>query len=205
MIDDLGAVQGATTLNEKHKPAGTEEEYKRRCTEMTEAIKTLRKYNKECFSSLTQQVFSAILRTRGQMIEAHCAEGQTKEAFEAMKCVRDEAFESVKQAERKTIVGAQVILDANIQDEKLRTKRACCAVLAGKKLFLNATKEKCSKYEKHYVDYVDSYTSEAMGLICPEADKLGCEQLEPLKLEGVEPRNSFFLNPTIKLVKTLDH
>lgn len=203
----MGGAQGYTVLNEKYKLATTADELASRCTEMAEAIKTLRKYNKECYSSLTQQVFSAILRTRSQMNQARCVAG-TPEAAEAIagtKCIKENALAQVQEAEKKTILASEVLFDSNIADDKLRTRRSCCAVLQGKKLFIEATKDKCSKYEKLYTEYVDSYTSEAMGLICPEADKLECDKLEPLKLEGVQPKFKFFLNPMLKLVKTLDH
>lgn len=194
-------------MNEKYKLATTADELAARCVEMAEAIKVLRKYNKECYSSLTQQVFSAILRTRSQMNTGRCAPG-TPEAAEAIagtKCIKENALESVKEAERKTVLTTQVLFDANIADDKFRMRRACCNVLANKVLFLDATKEKCGKYEKLYAEYVDSYTSEAMGLICPEADKLECDKLEPLKIDGVTPKYKFFINPMLKLVKTLDH
>lgn len=203
----MGGAQGYSTLQEKYKLSTTADEFAARCAEMSEAIKTLRKYNKECYSSLTQQVFSAILRTRSQMNQARCVAG-TPEAAEAIagtKCIKENAMAQVQEAERKTILASQVLFEANIPDDKLRTRRACCSVIEGKKLFLEATKEKCSKYEKLYSEYVDSYTSEAMGLICPDADKLECDKLEPLKLEGVQTKSKFFLNPMLKLVKTLDH
>ena len=208
MLDDLGGAQALTTLNDKYKLQTSVEEHTKRCTEMTEAIKTLRKYNKECFSSLTQQVLSAILRTRSQMTEARCSDpnsAQYKEGLEAVKCIAEKSLETARVAERKTILALQVLYDKNIDNEKLRVRHSCCAVLDAKKFFLEGTKDKCSHYEKIYAEYVDSYTSEAMGLICPEADKLDCGSLEQFKTEGVELKNKFFLNPMVKLVKTLDH
>jgi len=207
VLDNLGAAQGITTLSDKYKLSTTAEEFTKRCQEMNDAVKLLRKYNKECYTSLTQQVFSAILRTRSQMNEARCKPDtpEFKETWESTKCIQENALESARSAERKTILSTQVLNDANISDEKLRVRRACCNVLDSKTFFLDATKTNCSKYEKVYSEYVDSYTSEAMGLICPEADKLDCGKLEPLKLEGVELKYKFFLNPMLKLVKTLDH
>lgn len=205
VLDDLGGAQGITTLNDKYKLATNAEEFTKRCQEMADAVKMLKKYNKECYSSLTQQVFSAIMRTRSQMNEARCAAGSDsfKEAVESTKCIQENALEAVKDAEKKTILASQVIFDANISDEKLRLRRSCCAVLDSKTFFMDAVKTKCSKYEKVYSDYVDSYTSESMSLICPE--KLDCKELEPLKLEGVEVKSKFFLTPMLKLVKSLDH
>lgn len=208
VLDDLGGAQGLTTLNDKYKLQTTSDEQVKRCQEMNDAIKTLRKYNKECYSALTQQVLSAILRTRSQMNDVRCKEPSTtefKEALEAAKCIAEQSIEKVQEAEKKTILSLQVILDSNIPDEKLRVRRSCCAVLDAKKFFLAGTKDKCSAHEKIYAEYVDSYTSEAMGLICPEADKLECDKLEVIKTEGVEPKSKFFLNPMVKLVKTLDH
>lgn len=199
--------QGYTANSDKYKLATTTDEFASRCQEMSEAIKTLRKYNKECYSSLTQQVFSAILRTRSQMNEARCAAG-TPEAAEALagtKCIKENALAGVQEAERKAVLGSQVLLDANISDDKLRTRRACCNVFKSKQDFVDATKEKCGKYEKLYSEYVDSYTSEAMGLICPDTDKLDCDKLEPFKLEGVQLKYKFFLSPMLKITKTLDH
>lgn len=207
VIDDLGAAQGLSVLNDKYKLFTNEAEFTKRCEVMADAIKTLRKYNKECYSSLTQQVFSAMLRTRSQMNEGRCKAGtpEAKETIDSTKCLVDNALEAVKDAETKTILNSQVLFDANIPDDKLRTRRACCAVIASKTLFLDATKAKCSAYTKVYSEYVDSYTSEAMGLICPEADKLECDKLEVLKTDGVAPKNKSFLNPMLRLVKSLDH
>ena len=208
VLDDLGAAQGLSTLNDKYKLPTTSEEQVKRCQEMSEALKTLRKYNKECFSSLTQQVLSAILRTRGQSNEAHCKDSSSaefKEALEASQCVSSNALESVREAEKAIVLSLQVLHEANIPDDKLRVRLACCAVLDAKKIFINATKDKCSKYEKAYGDYVDSFTSESMGLICPETDKLECSKLEPIKSAGATPKTRFFLVPMVKLVKTIDH
>lgn len=207
LLDELGGAQGMSTMYDKYKLATNEQEQLKRCEEMSDAIKTLRKYNKECYSSLTQQVFSAILRTRSQMNEAHCKPGspEIKETYEASKCVQENSFDALKDTEKKVILLSQVIFDANIPDDKLRTRRACCAVISSKDAFMGAIKEKCAKHEKIYSDYVDSYTSEAMGLICPEADKLECNKLEAIKTDGVEPKTRSFLVPMLRLVKTLDH
>lgn len=205
VLDDLGAAQGISVLNDKYKLATNQEELAKRCAEMSEAIKQLKKYNKECYSSLTQQVMSAILRTRSQMNEDACKPERQADAFAATKCIAENAYEKVKAAERSIVLTSQVVLDSNIADEKLRLRRSCCAVQVGKTLFLDAIKEKCSAHEKMYTDYVDSYTSEAMGLICPEPEKLECDKLEALKIEGVQPKSTFFLNPLLKLVKSLDH
>lgn len=174
---------------------------------MSQAIKTLRRYNKDCYSSLTQQVFSAILGSRAKMNEQYCKPDseESKKAIEANKCISEEALSATQEAEKKTILASQVLLDKNIPDDKLRMRASCCGVIASKSYFIEATKAKCAKHEKVYTDYVDSYTSEAMGLICPEADKLECDKLEPLKLEGVQTKTKFFLGPMLKLVKSLDH
>lgn len=81
---------------------------------------------------------------------------------------------------------------------------ACCGVIQSKQLFMEATKEKCAKYEKTYSEYVDSYMSEAMSLICPAPEQLECDKLEVLKLEGQEPKSKFFLTPVLKVVRSLD-
>lgn len=203
-MDDLGSAQGLTTLNDKYKLATTKDEFQKRCTEMGEAIKMLKKYNRDCFSSLTQQVFKAILNSRQELNEKYCKPEHFDEALKASKCIVDNSLAQVQEAERKTILGSQVLVDANIADNKLRTRRACCAVLGSKNHFLNATKDKCSAYQSIYSDYVDSYTNEAFGLACPEQAKLECEKLEAIKTDGVEPKSKFFLNPMLKLVKTLD-
>lgn len=208
MLDDLGGAQGLTTLNDKYKPQTTPEEHAKRCTEMTEAIKMLRKYNKECYSSLTQQVLSALLRTRSQMTETRCKDpnsAEFKESVEASKCIAEQALSIAQTAEKRVILTLQALYDANIPDDKLRTRHACCAINNSKKAFLGAIKTKCAMHEKLYAEYFDSYTSEAMGLICPEADKLECNTLEPIKIDGLALKSKFFLNPMIKLVKTLDH
>lgn len=208
VLDDMGGAQGVTTLNDKYKIATNQEEYNKRCSEMSEAIKTLRKYNKECYSSLTQQVFSAMLRTRNEFNEKRCKDPSSdsyKEGLEALKCIATEVMEPVREAEKKIIVHMQVLFDANIADEKLRLRRACCNVIESRKIFVEATKPKCAKSEAVYGDYVDSYTSEAMSLICPATDTLDCGKLEALKTESVEPKSKSYLNPILKLVKTLDH
>lgn len=207
VIEDLGGAQGITVLNPKYKLAGGVEEYTKRCKDAAEALKTLRKYNKECFSSLTQQVLSAILRTRAAFNEQKCAVGTPEfaEANEAIRCMAENSLDKAIVAEKKAVAGSEVLLEANISDEKLRLRHSCCQVIATRKMFLDVTKEKCSKYEKVYSDYADSYTSEAMSLICPEADKLECDKLEGLKIDGVEPKNKFFMTPMLKVVKTLDH
>lgn len=207
VLDDLGSAQGLTTLSDKYKLALNMDEFKKRCAEMDDAIKSLKRYNKECYTTLTQQVFSALLRTRSLMNEQRCAPDSdlAKEAVEASKCIAENALEEARGAERKIILSSQVIDEANITDEKLRMRRSCCAVLQAKSYFLDAVKPKCSKYEKVYSEYVESYTSESMGLICEDADKLKCSELEPLKLEGVEVKSKFFLVPMLKLIKSLDH
>lgn len=207
VIDDLGSAQGLTVLNDKYPLASTAGEFSKRCEEMSSAIKTLKKYNRDCFSSLTQQVFSAILRTRAAMNEIHCKadSAESKEALASMKCLKENALEGVKEAEKKTILFSQVVHDSNISDEKLRLRYACCGVISGKQSFMGALNEKCSKYQKIYSDYVDSYTSEAMSLICPDAAKLDCAKLDPPKIENVTPASKFFLTPMLKLVKSLDH
>lgn len=205
VLDDLGAAQGMTVMNDKYKLATNQDELTKRCQEMSDAIKQLKKYNKECYSSLTQQVFSAILRTRSQMNEDVCKSERAAEALAASKCIAENAFDKVKEAEKAIILMSQVVLDSNIADEKLRLRRSCCAVHAGKIKFMEAIKDKCQKHDKIYNEYVDSYTSEAMGLICPDTEKLECDKLEVLKLDGVQPKSTFFLNPLLKLVKTLDH
>lgn len=203
----MGAAQGFSALSEKYKLATNKEDFQKRCEEMSQAIKMLRKYNKDCFSSLTQQVFSAILSSRAKMNELYCKPNseESKKAIEGNKCISEEALKPVQDAETKTIISSQVLLDKNIPDDKLRMRAACCGVATSKNYFMEATKSKCAKHEAVYSDYVDSYTSEAMGLICPELEKLECDKLEPLKLEGVQPRNKFFLNPMLKLIKSLDH
>lgn len=201
-------MQGITSLNDKYKIATNAEEQTKRCGEMAEAIKTLRKYNKECFSALTQQVLSAVLRTRSQFNELRCkdpASAEFKDSLAGAKCAAENAVESVREAEKKTIISFQVLSEAAISDDKLRVRRACCAVIDSKKVFLAATKDKCSAHEKIYSDYVDSYTSEAMGLICPEQDKLECDKLEALKTDGVTNKSLFFLTPMVKVIKQLDH
>lgn len=197
-----------STLNDKYKIPTNNEEQLKRCTEMADAIKTLRKYNNQCFTSLTQQVLSATLRTRSEFNNVHCKDPTNtdfKEGVEAAKCAAEQALEKIKVAEKKIIVSFQVLHEATISDDKLRVRRACCSVLDAKKFFLAATSEKCAKHEKVYANYVNSYTEEAMGLICPAADKLECDKLEVVKTEGVEPKSKFFLTPMVKLVKTLDH
>lgn len=208
VLDDLGGAQGLTLLNDKYPLATTLDLHTKRCGEMSEAIKTLRKYNKECYSSLTQQVFSAMLRTRNEFTDKRCkdpASDSYKQGFEALKCIATEAIEPTREAEKKIILGMQVLYDANIADEKLRIRRACCNVIDAKKIFVDASKSKCAKHEPVYGDYVDSYTQEAMGLICPATETLDCAKLEALKLDGVEPKYKSYLNPILKLVKTLDH
>lgn len=208
VMEDLGSAQGLTTLNEKYPIATTAEAQSKRCVEMNDAIKTLRRYNKECHTSLTQQVVSAILRTRSQFNEARCTDPASADfitGLDAAKCAAEMAFDNVKQAETKVILSFQVLHEASIPDDKLRVRRACCAVLEAKKFFFEATKDKCSKHDKVYADYVDSYTNEAMGLICPSVDKLDCAKLEAIKIEGVAPKTKFFLTPMVKLIKTLDH
>jgi len=208
VLDDLGGAQGMTTLNDKYKIPTNAEEQVKRCAEMSDAIKTLRKYNNQCFTSLTQQVLSATLRTRSEFNDLRCKDqssAEFKAGVEAAKCAATEANENIKVAETKIIVGFETLYDANISDDKLRVRRACCAVLDAKKFFLAATKDKCSKHEKIYADYVDSYTEEAMGLICPAVDKLECDKLETIKTEGVKPKTKSFMTPMVKLVKTLDH
>lgn len=205
VLDDLGAAQGISVLNDKYKLASNQEELTKRCSEMTDALKQLKKYNKECYSSLTQQVFSAILRTRSQFNEDTCKPEKSAEALGSLKCIQEHAHDKVKEAEKTIVLMSQVVLDSNIADEKLRLRRACCAVQESKAKFMKAMEEKCSSHNQIYSGYVDSYTSEAMGLICPDADKLECDKLEALKIEGVQPKSTFFLNPLLKLVKTLDH
>lgn len=204
-MDDLGSKQGLTTLNDKYKLATTKEDFDKRCVEMTDAITTLKRYKRDCYSSLTQQVFNALLGSRQELNDKYCKTDESTKALAASKCIVENALTKVQDAERKTILASQVLVDANIPDEKLRTRRACCAVLGSKKLFIEATKEKCPEYQGIYTDYVDSYTSAAFGLICEEPSKLKCEELESLKIDGVEPKSKFFLNPILKLVKTLDH
>lgn len=192
-------------MSDKYKLATTGDELAKRCTEMENAIKQLKRYNHFCFTSLTQQVFSAILRSRQAFNELQCKEPKSnEEAIKAQKCLVDNAMSQVQEAERKMIVNSQVILDSNIADNKLRMRRTCCSVIQGKKLFMDATKEKCSAHEKLYSDYVDSYTSEAFSLTCEAPEKLECDKLEALKVEGVQGRYKFFLNPVLMLAKTLD-
>lgn len=208
VLDDLGGAQGMTSLNDKYKIPTTVEEQVKRCAEMTDAIKTLRKYNNQCYTSLTQQVLSAILRTRSEFNDLRCKDQSTdafKDSLAGAKCAATDALEKIKEAENKIIVSFQTVHEASISDDKLRVRRACCAVMDAKKYFLTATKEKCAKHEKIYSDYVDSYTEEAMGLICPSSDKLDCDKLEAIKTDGVQPKTKFFLTPMVKLIKTLDH
>lgn len=207
VLEDLGGAQGLTTLSDKYKLATNMDEFKKRCSEMDDAIKTLKRYNRECYSQLTQQVFAALLRTRANMNDQRCAPDTdlAKEAVEASKCIAEQAFEEAKDAERKTILASQLIDEANIPDDKMRMRRSCCAVLQSKSLFLEAVKPKCSKYEKVYSEYVDSYTSESMALICEDAEKLKCAELEPLKFAGAQVKSKFFLTPMMRLVKSLDH
>lgn len=206
--DDLGGAQGMTANNDKYKIHTTAEEQKKRCTEMFDAIKTLRKYNKECNSALTQQVFSAVLRTRYQFNEPRCKDPESadfKDSLEASKCAAENAIDAIRATEKKAVLQFQALYDSNIPDEKLRVRRTCCAVMEAKKGFVDSTIEKCPKHTKVYSDYVNSYTDEAMGLICPEESKLDCTGLEPIKTDGVVAKSQFFWTPLIKLVKTLDH
>lgn len=207
VLDDLGGAQGITASNDKYKMITKIEDMPKRCADMAAAIKTLRRYNSECYSGLTQQVFSAILRTRDAMNKANCEPNSEpmKLVVEAMKCIQDEALESVRDAEKKTILASQVLHEANIEDAKMRMRRSCCAVVQSRNYFIDATKAKCGKFEKVYTSYVDSYTEEAFGLICESPEKLKCSELEQLKLDGVAPKSTFFLNPMLKLVKSLDH
>lgn len=208
VFDDLGGAQGMTSLNDKYKIPTNADDQLKRCAEMTDALKTLRKYNKECYTSLTQQVLSAMLRTRTEFNDLRCKDKTSTdftEGVEAAKCAAEQALDGVKMAEKKIIVSFQTLHEASISDDKLRVRRACCSVIDAKKFFLAATKEKCAKHEKVYAAYVDSYTEEAMGLICPSSDKLECDKLEAIKTDGVEPKTKFFLTPMVKLVKTLDH
>lgn len=207
IIDDKGSAQSMTTLNDKYKLTTNLDDYMKKCKEIDESIKLLKEYNSKCHTSLTKQVFSAILRTRAELQTRRCAKDsqETKEASDAIACIQENAFDRVKEAEKKSILLSQVLHDANIADEKLRLRSACCGVIASKDIFMEATKEKCSKYEKAYEDYVNSYMSEAMGLICPKAEELDCGKLEKLKIDGVELKSKFFLTPMLKVVKTLDN
>lgn len=207
-LDEFGLAQAITTMNGKEKTLTKDEDFSKKCGEMNDAIKTLRRYNKECNSALTQQVFSAILRTRSQMIEKYCSKPSSQESKDlvvAINCVANDAFDEVTAAEKKTVVTMEALFDKNIQDEKLRVRGACCNVLSSKNNFIDATKAKCDKHKKFYDEYYESYTSEAMGLICPEADKLDCDKLETIKTDGLKPKAKFFIAPSLHLVKTLDH
>lgn len=207
VLDDLSGAQGITSLNDKYKIVTSAEEQSKRCVEARDAIKTLRAYNKQCVTSLTQQVLGAILRTRSQMIDEHCMPNSIHfaETIEGCKCIQDNALEAVKAAERKINLALQVIHESDIKDEKERLRRGCCAVLGSKAIFLEATRDKCSKHSNLYTEYVDSYTADAMSLICPSTDKLACDKLPGLSLEGVTLKSKSHLLPIYKLVKSLDH
>lgn len=206
VVDDQGAAQAWSYMNEKYPVPMNAEELTKACERSKEAIKVLRKYNKECYTALTQQVLSAVLRTRSQRIDSVCAadSAENKEELEAIKCT-GEYKDALNEIEKNAIKNFQAIGDANIADEKLRIRRTCCVVHETGKKYINATKEKCSKYTKAYTDYYDSYTSEAMGLVCPEESKLECDKLEVLKTDGVTPKTKFYLVPLMKLVQTIDH
>lgn len=212
VLDDLGAAQAITVISDKHPLPKSLEETEKKCALSLESIRKLRMYNKECNKALTQQVFSAILRTRNQLVEDKCKDPKSAEfnaMFESIRCIHENATDAVKQAETKTVLMSQVLVEADVKDEQERIKRACCDVLASKKHFMAAIKDKCGKYEKVYSDYVDSYTSESLALICSDAEKMEkdgeCETLTPLKLDGVSLKYVSFLNPMLKIVKTLDH
>lgn len=206
VVDDLSAAQAWSFANDKYKIPTSAEGFAKSCLQSSDALKTLRKYNKQCNSALTQQVFSAVLRTRTKMMESVC-KADTPEnhaAVEASKCASKNG-QIFKEIETKLIADLYAVLESTISDDKERLYRACCLVNGSERKFLDVGKEKCREQQKVFADYMDSYTAEAMALVCPQGKELDCDKYAPLKSDPSTKRSLFYLLPLMKLVKSLDH
>lgn len=173
----------------------------------------MRQLNAKCNKALTQQVLKAVIDTRSSLVAEICNDAPSgdkfSQTFESAKCIKDNAFESMRAAESQVVLNTQALLDANIADEKEKLKRVCCNVLAAKKLFLDASAATCGQFRAQYAEYVDSYSSESLGLICADIDKLAeageCAKLGALSTSNAKLRSVSFLVPMLKLVRTLEH
>lgn len=174
-------------------------------------MKKLKIYNTKCNKALTQQVFKSVIDTRIALVEESCVPNSEKfnAVLESVKCIKTKAIEEVKLAEAKMILESQALLELKNIDDKERVKRACCNVLDGKKRFMNAIKDKCNEHATQYSNYVDSYTSESLGLICPDAEKMEkdgeCAKLTAINTDSITRKYDSFLSPMMKVIKTLDH
>lgn len=92
VFEDQGAASGVTYTNDKYVRATTKEQLEKRCPEMYSAIKTIRQYNQKCNTGLTQQVFSAGLKSKQAYVDRFCkdtsADYVTK-SLAAFKCGED--------------------------------------------------------------------------------------------------------------------
>lgn len=206
VLDDLGASQARTMTNDKYKVEKSSEGLVKYCDRAKDAVKTLKKYNKQCISNLTQQVVSAILRTRTQNIESICKpdSAEFKEIVEANNCTVDNA-DLANGIELKFLRDLWALIDADFKDTKEFLHRTCCLINEQQTKLVGVAKEKCPQYVKSFTEYVESYSSEAMGLVCPEAKSLECNKYEPLKTdESAKLKSSFYLLPIVKAVNKLD-
>ena len=89
VFEDQGAASGVTYTNNKYVRATTREALDKRCPEMYNAVKTIKRYNQKCHTGLTQQVFSSGLKSKLEYVDKFCKDTGSEyvtKALDAFKC-----------------------------------------------------------------------------------------------------------------------
>lgn len=92
IFEEQGLASATSFSSDKYSRFTTKEEADKRCPEMTDGVKTMRRYNSKCHSGLTQQVFSATFKTRQEYIDKICKDTSgdyAKSSYESLKCLQD--------------------------------------------------------------------------------------------------------------------
>lgn len=206
VLEESGPAQAWSFMSDKYKIPTNADEFSKSCEVAFDALKIMKKYNKECAANLTKQFMGAILNTRTKYLDSCCVRDSpdNKANIATSKCAHDHS-EPFKKLEEKYIRKLNGIYDANLADSKDRIRHTCCATEQIKKDFLAAAKENCPDHEKTIESYIDSYISEALSLVCPSKEKLDCDNLESLKIDQSAPlKSAFYLKPVKLILNTLD-
>lgn len=204
VLDEQLLAQSITFRKDKFEFITSPETMLKYCNRANEAIKTLRRYNRECHKNLTQQIVGSMLKTRGQYVERVCKPDSDdfKKEVEGLTCAFN--IPTSLEDEQKVMRQMQAVVDANIEDDKLRARRTCCTILDCQKTSLSTYREKCPSTVESFASYLDSYTSESMSFVCQDGKNLECDKLEPLKVGSGEPKLHYLTN-VVNLIRTLDH
>ena len=99
--------------------------------------------------------------------------------------------------------------EMTFKDDNEKITRMCCMLEQQKQEVASIVRPKCEKAIPFMKEFLDSYLSESLGLVCPDLKQLiksdTCNKFSPIPIEGVKSKYLFFLAPMIKILRGLEH